>query len=127
MHIDDDMWEQVAPLIFSAEPAGPGRPYTDVRIVLTAIVYILLMNISWVKLPRRRFGTSGITCWRQFRKWDHDNVWPKIERRLTRAWRRQGHVEWAVQLRDAASSRLEEMRVREHRKQMRQRIRRAGR
>jgi hypothetical protein len=62
MHIDDDTWEQVAPLILFEEPAGPGRPYTDVRIVLTAIVYILLMNISWSKLPRWRFGTSGITC-----------------------------------------------------------------
>ncbi|WP_423191534.1 transposase [Burkholderia contaminans] len=126
MHIDDDTWAQIAPLIPSDEPVGPGRPNTDVRIVLTAIVYILLMNISWAKLPRRRFGTSGITCWRQFRKWDHENVWLRIERRLTRAWRMQGHLEWAAQLRDAASYRLEKMRVREHRKQIRKRVRRAG-
>ncbi|MBZ4397225.1 transposase [Myxococcus sp. AS-1-15] len=37
-----------------------GRPRTDDRAVLEAIVFILRSGIPWEMLPRKQFGLSGI-------------------------------------------------------------------
>ncbi|MBA3824049.1 MAG: transposase [Ktedonobacterales bacterium] len=72
--VSDHQWERVAALLHVAPHTG--RPLADPRRVLNGILYVLLHQCAWSKLPKR-YG-SHITCWRRLLHWQESGVWRHI-------------------------------------------------
>ena len=73
MHLTDEQWSLVAPLI--PEPPSPvsgGRPRTDSRAVLEAILWAIRTGSPWSGLPAG--APSRYTCTRRFREWRDSGV-----------------------------------------------------
>lgn len=53
--LTDAQWSRIGPLLPSNDGTN-GRPYTDHREVLDAIIYRYRTGIPWRDLPRETFG-----------------------------------------------------------------------
>jgi transposase len=76
--VSDAQWQRVANLLHEAP--HPGRPLADPRRVLNGILYVLLHQCAWSKLPKR-YG-SHITCWRRLLHWQEQGLWQHMIRVL---------------------------------------------
>jgi hypothetical protein len=76
--VSDSQWQRVATLLHATPHTG--RPLADPRRVLNGILYVLLHQCAWSKLPKR-YG-SHITCWRRLLHWQESGVWRHIVQRL---------------------------------------------
>lgn len=76
--LSDAQWALVQPLL--PKPCKRGRPPTDRRLVLDAILYIVKGGIPWRLLP------LGFPPWKTvhsiFRKWTLDHTWENLNDRL---------------------------------------------
>jgi transposase len=81
MELSDEQWEKVKRLIPSAPREG--RPRSDDRRTLNAILFVLKAHIPWNYLPRE-FGDDA-TANRRFRRWKQEGVWIRIAETLTAA------------------------------------------
>ena len=76
--LSDAQWALVQPLL--PKPSKRGRPLTDRRLVLDAILYIVKGGIPWRLLP------LGFPPWKTvhsiFRKWTLDHTWEDLNDRL---------------------------------------------
>jgi transposase len=81
MELSDEQWEKVKRLIPSAHREG--RPRSDDRRTLNAILFVLKAHIPWNYLPRE-FGDDA-TANRRFRRWKQEGVWSLIEQTLRSA------------------------------------------
>jgi transposase len=77
-NLTDDQWAFMQPLL--PLPAKRGRPPTDRRPILDAILYIVKGGIQWRLLP------SDFPPWQTvyhiFRKWSLNHIWESIHDRL---------------------------------------------
>ena len=77
-NLTDDQWAFIEPMI--PKPKKLGRPRTDPRRVLDAILYIVKGGIQWRLLPH------DFPCWKTvyhiFRKWTLDHTWEAFNARL---------------------------------------------
>ncbi|MDA4134699.1 MAG: transposase [Thaumarchaeota archaeon] len=78
MELSDEQWEKVKPLIPSARREG--RPRSDDRRTLNAILFVLKAHIPWNYLPRE-YGDDA-TANRRFRRWKQEGVWNQIAEAL---------------------------------------------
>jgi transposase len=76
--LTDEEWEKVRALIPPASKEG--RPRSDDRRTLNAILFVLQANIPWNYLPHE-FGDDS-TANRRFREWVREGVWRQIEQAL---------------------------------------------
>jgi len=76
--LTDDQWAFIEPMIPKAKRFG--RPRTDPRRILDAVLYVVKGGIQWRLLP------SDFPCWKTtyhvFRKWALDHTWEAINARL---------------------------------------------
>ena len=76
--LSDAQWAVIKPMLPPVSKRG--RPHTDRRCVLDAILYIVKGGIPWRLLP------SGFPPWKTvysiFRKWSLDHTWESINARL---------------------------------------------
>ena len=79
--LTDEQWETVRRII--PAPSGEGRPRSDDRHVVNAILFVLKAHIPWNYLPPELADDS--TANRRFRRWQRDGVWAQIEEALTAA------------------------------------------
>lgn len=79
--LTDEQWEKVRHLIPSS--TREGRPRTDDRQVLNAILFVQKVHIPWNYLPKQ-FGDDS-TANRRFRRWVKEGVWSQIRDALNAA------------------------------------------
>jgi transposase len=73
--LGDVGWAWLAPLIPPALPGG--RPRTDMRAAMNAILYLLRTGCPWRYLPRDSFPPRS-TVYNIFRKLQRDGLWKAI-------------------------------------------------
>ena len=61
-------------------PKRPGRPWTNHRVVINGILWILKTGSPWRDLPNE-FG-KWQTVYARFRRWTNDDLWRRIYRSL---------------------------------------------
>ena len=76
--LTDAQWELIKPML--PKPKKRGRPPTDRRIIMDAILYILRGGIQWRLLPPQ--FPPWQTVYQTFRRWTLDAVWIDINARL---------------------------------------------
>ena len=83
--LSDAQWALLQPLL--PKPSKRGRPPTDRRLVIDAILYIVKGGIPWRLLP------VGFPPWKTvhsiFRKWTRDHTWENLNDRLRALAREQ--------------------------------------
>ena len=79
MRLSDEQWEKVRSIL----PPSPreGRPRSDDRRTVNAILFVLKGHIPWNYLPRE-FGDDA-TANRRFKRWEREGVWRRIEEALS--------------------------------------------
>ena len=76
--LTDAQWKLIEPMLPPAKRRG--RPRTDLRRVLNALLYIVKAGCPWSMVPRDL--PAGKTVYHIFRCWVRDNVWQAINSRL---------------------------------------------
>jgi transposase len=94
--LPDDLWAEIADLFPVPEP-GPdgGRPPTDPRVVLTAILFVLKTGIAWEDLPAEAFGCSYKTCKRRIEDWSAIGLWARLHRLFLARLREADRLDWS--------------------------------
>lgn len=98
--VPDELWTLVEPMLPCGplRPQGGGRPRSDARDVLIAIVYVLMADVSWRRLPDI-FGVTP-TVYRRYVEWHGAGVWRAL---LDATERQEGdHAAWACAIARAA-------------------------
>jgi transposase len=77
MHLTDEQWLLVQPLLPQPPPAGRrGRPSIDQRQILNGILWKLAARCSWRKLPASY--PSSQVCYLYFRRWMQAGLLKKV-------------------------------------------------
>jgi transposase len=76
--LTDDQWALIEPMIPQAKKLG--RPRTDPRRILDAVLYVVKGGIQWRLLPSD--FPSWKTVYHVFRKWTLDHTWEALNARL---------------------------------------------
>jgi len=85
--LTDAQWALLHPLL--PKPKRRGRPPTDRRLIITAILYVLKGGLQWRLLPTD--FPPWQTVYHVFRKWTRDHTWASLNAQLrTRARQQQG-------------------------------------
>jgi transposase len=72
--LTDAQWDHLKPML--AKPQKLGRPPTDRRVVLNAILYVLKGGIAWRLLPQN--FPPWKTIYHVFRAWSLDGTWAAL-------------------------------------------------
>ncbi len=82
MYLTDKQWEVLAALLppLPVRPDRRGRPWSNPRLVLDGILWILRTGAQWKHLPREYPPYQ--TCHRWFQQWSRDGTWRRIVRAL---------------------------------------------
>jgi transposase len=91
--LTDDMWARLEPLL-PERPSPRGRPSTDHRLMLEAIIWRFRTGSPWRDLPER--FPSFKTVWNRFNAWSQDGTLEKILRVLQGQEQADGHLGWTV-------------------------------
>jgi transposase len=89
--LSDEQWACVGALL-PKRMAKTGRPGSDPRLMLNAIVWILRTGAPWRDLPER-FGPWQ-TAYDHFSKWRRDGVFERILEALQIRLDRAGRIDW---------------------------------
>jgi transposase len=102
--LPDDLWAEIADLfpVPASSPDG-GRPPTDPRVVLTAILFVLKTGIAWEDLPAEAFGCSYKTCQRRIADWAASGLWARLHRRFLARLREVDRIDWSRAVVDTSS------------------------
>ncbi len=83
--LTDAQWDVLEPMV--PKPSKTGRPPTDRRKIIDAILYIVKGGVQWRLLPH------DFPCWKTvyhvFRKWTLDHTWEALNARLRARVREQ--------------------------------------
>ena len=93
--LTDERWALIADLF--PKPADTGRPPTDRRMVVDAILWILRAGAPWRDMPEE-FG-HWQTVYGLFNRWNAAGLWDKILRRLQAAQADAGEIDqklWCI-------------------------------
>lgn len=99
--LSDEQWNLLAPLL--PTPARTGRPRSDERRVLEAILYVLGTGCRWQDLPSE-YGTPS-TVRQRLRRWDADGTWDLVRQTLLTSLDAQEKLRWAEAFLDAGLAR----------------------
>lgn len=83
--LTDAQWDVLEPLV--PKPSKTGRPPTDRRKIIDAILYVVKGGIQWRLLPND--FPSWKTVYHVFRKWTLDHTWEALNARLRARVREQ--------------------------------------
>jgi transposase len=90
--LSDDQWEAIADLMPSND--GPGRPWSEHRLIINGILWILSTGAPWRDLPER-FGPWQ-TVYDRFRRWVREGVWEQMLERLQARRNGDGEIDWEL-------------------------------
>jgi len=99
--LTDELWEEIRPFL-PPEPSHRrgGRPRTDARRCLEAILYLLRTGVPWKALPRCLGAPS--TVHDRFQEWRAAGVFERAWRRSIQLLDRQGRIDWEWQALDGS-------------------------
>ncbi len=72
--ITDSQWSTIQPHL--PKPAKTGRPRTDDRTAINAIMFVLVTGCRWIDLPAR-YGSKS-SAHRRFQDFQQKGIWKKI-------------------------------------------------
>ena len=91
--LTDAMWAELEPLLPDRSPR-PGRPWTDHRRVLEAIIWRFRTGSPWRDLPD---GFPPFqTVWHRFNVWSQDGTFDTVLQVLQGQAQAVGEVDWTV-------------------------------
>jgi transposase len=101
--LPDGLWNEIKQLFpeYEASPDG-GRPPTDARTVLTAVLFVLKTGIGWKDLPTEAFGVSYKTCLRRIAQWTSQGIWQRMHELLLAKLRKANALDWSRVLVDCS-------------------------
>jgi putative transposase len=86
--LNDAQWRTILPHL--PKPARRGRPRTDLRRILDAVLYLVKSGVQWRLLPRS--FPPWQTVYHVFRRWCGEGLWCELNDRLRAAVRNDaGH------------------------------------
>ena len=91
MHLTDEQWAAIQPLLPPPSPASRGRPPLDPRYVLDAILWKYRTASPWYDLPPG--FPSWQTCYRRFHHWQRQGLLNAIFTALDRDLRDRGGLD----------------------------------
>jgi transposase len=94
--LTDDQWELISDIF--PPRASTGRPPTDRRMVVNAILWILRTGAPWRDLPEEQYAPWE-TIYGLFNAWNHDGTLDQILRRLQTAHVDVGEIDeelWCI-------------------------------
>src|SRR5436305_14712329 len=91
--LSDAQWSLIAPLLPS-RTGRQGRPFSDARTMVEAIIYRYRCGIAWRDLPEV-FGPWQ-TVWSWHRRMAADGTWDKVLSALTGQAAVAGALDWSV-------------------------------
>ena len=90
--LSDAQWEQIADLMPAND--GPGRPWSEHRLMIDGMLWILATGAPWRDLPER-FGPWK-TVYERFRRWVREGVWDGILNCLQARRHAAGAIDWEL-------------------------------
>jgi len=100
------LWAEIEPLLPAHPPQpGGGRPFSDDRLCLRGLIFILRTGIPWQFLPTECFGVSGSTCWRRLSEWTKAGVWKAVHHKILNRLGVMGEIDLSTAVIDSASVR----------------------
>lgn len=99
--IPDELWKRMAPLILELDPPKEiGRPRTNPRNVMDAIIFRIRTGCQWNHIPRV-YGDDS-TIHRTFQHWVEIDLFPQLWALLVEECEEFGLVDWEWQAADSA-------------------------
>lgn len=78
-YVTDSLWSKVAVHLPPDRPSPrTARPHLPNRAAMEGILYALLEDVGWLKLPRTLTGVTGSSVWRRLRQWQDTGIWDKV-------------------------------------------------
>jgi transposase len=101
--LPDELWSEIERLFpkYEASPDG-GRPPTQSRTVLTAVLFVLKTGIGWKDLPTEAFGVSYKTCTRRIGQWTAIGLWQRMHELFLAKLRGADQLDWSRVLVDCS-------------------------
>ena len=91
--LTDAQWARLQPLLPPQRPAT-GRPATDHRLILNAIVWRLRTGAPWRDLPE--WYGPWQTVYSRFRRWQQGGVWERVLAALQAEADARGELDWTL-------------------------------
>ncbi len=91
--LSDAQWELIAPML-PTRTGRQGRPFSDARTMVEAIIKRYRCGIAWRDLPEV-YGPWQ-TVWTWHRRMAAEGTWDTVLTKLTAAADAQGLVDWSV-------------------------------
>jgi putative transposase len=99
--VPDELWKRMAPLILEMDPPKEtGRPRTNPRNVVDAIIFRIRTGCQWNHIPRV-YGDDS-TIHRTFQHWVEIGLFPQLWALLVEECEEFGLVDWEWQAADGA-------------------------
>src|SRR5215216_5640233 len=99
--VPDEQWEKIEPILAEHDPPNrTGRPRTDRRAVLDAVIFRLRTGCQWNRLPSEFPDDS--TVHRAFQQWVELGILDRIWVALVEECEELGGVDWEWQAADGA-------------------------
>lgn len=99
-NLTSEQWELLEPLFPKQNFEKGGRPRADDRRTLNGILWVLKTGAQWSEMPKD-YG-SCVTCWRRLKRWQEENIWPKIWKRLLTVLDKKERIDWAISFLDGS-------------------------
>src|SRR5687767_2936865 len=100
MDLTDKQWAVFEPIFRPRrQPDGRGRPWTDPRGVMNAVLWVLRTGAPWADLPRRYPPYQ--TCHRRFQLWQRSGRLDRLLQRLAEDLRDRGKIDLSEAFVDA--------------------------
>lgn len=107
--LPDDLWNRLEPLLpkprENRHVRFAGRKPSDLRRVLTGILFVLRTGVPWRCLPATSAFPSGYTCLRRLRQWQKAGIWQRLFEMLLAELQATHKIDWYRALVDSASLR----------------------
>ena len=107
--LPDDLWIRLEPLLPKPKENRhvqfAGRKPSDLRQIVTGILFVLRTGIPWRSLPATSAFPSGYTCLRHLRRWQKAGIWQRFFETLLAELQATHKIDWFRALVDSSSLR----------------------
>lgn len=107
--LPDELWKRLEPLLPKPKENRhvqfAGRKPSDLRQIVTGILFVLRTGVPWRSLPATSDFPSGYTCLRYLRRWQQAGIWQLFFEKLLAELQATHKIDWYRALVDSSSLR----------------------